>query len=79
MAGRLINRLVDEAGKEGVDGMYLHTHPFLPGAQGVWEGKGWEVLRRDEDGVWDSVHMLRWLGGVVDGEREGGEEGVRGE
>lgn len=43
--------------------MYLHTHPFLEGAEGFWEKRGFEVVLKEEDGVWGTVHMERRLCG----------------
>lgn len=57
-AKRLIEALVDEAREENVRVMYLHTHPFLPGAERLWTKMGWEVLVKDHDS-WECIHMLR--------------------
>jgi hypothetical protein len=62
LASELIDQLVNEAKKNGMDGLYLYTFPFLTGARRLWEKKGWEVIGQDQDGVWDTIHMFRWLG-----------------
>ena len=59
IAMELIRALVDLAREDGVGYMYLHTHPFLPGAERLWEKEGWWVLVREEEGVWRSIHMGR--------------------
>lgn len=41
----------------GVEVLYLHTHPFLPGALEFWQGKGFAVLQREADPVWQTIHM----------------------
>ena len=61
IATKLIRALVDLAREDGVGYMYLHTHPFLPGAERLWEKEGWRVLVREEEGVWRSIHMGRGL------------------
>jgi GNAT superfamily N-acetyltransferase len=61
LASELIDRLVKEAVNDELDGLYLHTHPFLPSAQSLWEKNGWNFVEQDEDGVWDTIHMIRWL------------------
>lgn len=55
----LVRELVEVTRRDGVAVMYLHTHPFLPGAQALWEREGWEVLVREERGPWWTVHMGR--------------------
>jgi GNAT superfamily N-acetyltransferase len=58
IAQKLIRRLVAEAKAAGTEMMYLHTHPFLPGAEQLWRKMGWNVVSRDED-AWESIHMIR--------------------
>ncbi|KAI9632984.1 acyl-CoA N-acyltransferase [Dioszegia hungarica] len=58
IAQKLIGRLVEEAKDEQAEMMYLHTHPFLPGAEQLWRKMGWSVVSRDED-AWESIHMTR--------------------
>ena len=41
--------------------MYLHTHPFLPGAIDFWLRQGFEVVDVDADPVWRTTHMQRIL------------------
>ena len=49
--------LSDFAEAHGVEVLYLHTHPFLPGALEFWQGKGFAVLQREADPVWQTIHM----------------------
>lgn len=57
IGGALFEELRARAKGEGVRRLYLHTHPFLPGAVEWWERKGFEVVWREEDEMWGTVHM----------------------
>lgn len=61
IATKLIKALVQQAREDGVRTMYLHTHPFLPGAQYLWEKEGWRVVVKEEEGPWWTIHMRREL------------------
>lgn len=61
IATSLIKALVERAREDEVDVMYLHTHPFLPGAQYLWEKEGWQVVVREEEEPWFTIHMRRDL------------------
>ncbi|MCM3783651.1 GNAT family N-acetyltransferase [Neobacillus mesonae] len=37
--------------------LYLHTHPFLPGAIPFWKAKGFVERLAEEDPVWKTLHM----------------------
>jgi hypothetical protein len=37
--------------------LYLHTHPFLPGALGFWERQGFRIVDVESDPVWRTTHM----------------------
>ena len=63
IATLLVRALVRMARVDGVRVMYLHTHPFLPGAEALWEKEGWRVVVREEAGPWWTVHMRRDLEG----------------
>lgn len=45
------------ARQQGTDVLYLHTHPFLPGAIGFWERQGFRVVDVESDPVWQTTHM----------------------
>lgn len=58
LAASLFRALRNHATVSGVHYMYLHTHPFLPGAIRFWEKQGFHLTRVDEeDEVWQSHHM----------------------
>ena len=59
IATALVRALVALAREDGVGYMYLHTHPFLPGAERLWEKEGWGVLVRERGGPWFTIHMGR--------------------
>lgn len=61
IATRLVRALVERAREDGVGVMYLHTHPFLPGAQYLWEKEGWRVVVKEEEEPWFTIHMRRDL------------------
>ncbi|OAL52271.1 acyl-CoA N-acyltransferase [Pyrenochaeta sp. DS3sAY3a] len=58
----LVARLLDAARERDVQDVYLHTHPWLPGAVAFWEKSGFEVLEREEGTLWLTTHMQRGLG-----------------
>lgn len=49
--------LKDYARQQGVDLLYLHTHPFLPGAIGFWQRQGFRIVDVESDPVWQTTHM----------------------
>jgi GNAT superfamily N-acetyltransferase len=49
--------LKDHARQQGVEVLYLHTHPFLPGALGFWERQGFRIVDVESDPVWRTTHM----------------------
>lgn len=57
LAGKLFTALREQAAKDGVECMYLHTHRFLPGAITFWERQGFRVVDIEDDPVWQTVHM----------------------
>jgi GNAT superfamily N-acetyltransferase len=61
IATKLVKALVQQARKDGARTMYLHTHPFLPGAQYLWEKEGWRVVIKEEEEPWFTIHMRREL------------------
>ena len=62
LAASLFSTLRDHALESGVQCMYLHTHPFLPGAVQFWEKQGFNVICVDEeDEVWRTHHMQLML------------------
>jgi GNAT superfamily N-acetyltransferase len=61
LAGQLYRALEAMAQADGVAVMYLHTHPFLPGAIGFWVRQGFAVVDVEDDPVWQTTHMQRLL------------------
>lgn len=61
LAGELYRTLEATAQADGVEVMYLHTHPFLPGAIAFWVRQGFEVVDVEADPVWQTTHLHRLL------------------
>ncbi|MDR9879263.1 GNAT family N-acetyltransferase [Pseudomonas allii] len=61
LAGQLYRALEALAQADEVEVMYLHTHPFLPGAIEFWVRQGFEVVDVEADPAWRTTHMQRSL------------------
>ncbi|MBK5548176.1 GNAT family N-acetyltransferase [Pseudomonas sp. TH04] len=61
LAGQLYRALEAQARADRVAVVYLHTHPFLPGAIDFWARQGFEVVDVEADPVWRTTHMQRHL------------------
>lgn len=61
LGSTLFQRLQQQALACGVRQLYLHTHPFLPGAIGFWERQGFHTLLAEAEPVWQTHHMLKTL------------------
>lgn len=61
LAGQLYRAVEALAQADGVEVMYLHTHPFLPGAIDFWVRQGFDVVDVEADPVWQTTHMQRRL------------------
>ena len=57
LAAALFGALRERAMQAGVDCLYLHTHPFLPGAIAFWERQGFTLVDVEQDPVWQTTHM----------------------
>ncbi len=57
LAGALFRELMALARKARVEVVYLHTHPFLPGAIDFWLRQGFEIVDVEDDPVWRTTHM----------------------
>ncbi|WP_299987539.1 GNAT family N-acetyltransferase [uncultured Pontibacter sp.] len=53
----LFSALKEEAAHKGIETLYLHTHPFLAGAQEFWAKQGFELICQDETPVYRTIHM----------------------
>ncbi|MFJ2983523.1 MULTISPECIES: GNAT family N-acetyltransferase [unclassified Pseudomonas] len=60
LAAALFSALRERAIDAGVECLYLHTHPFLPGAIRFWERQGFAVIDVEDDPVWRTTHMEQW-------------------
>lgn len=59
LAARLFAALREHAHAQGIECLYLHTHPFLPGAIAFWERQGFEIVDVETDPLWQTTHMQR--------------------
>lgn len=57
LAAALYRALIALAQKAQVEVMYLHTHPFLPGAIDFWRRQEFKVIDVEADPVWLTTHM----------------------
>lgn len=57
IAYALFAALKEQTMAQGIDVLYLHTHPFLPGALEFWQRHGFAVICRDADPEWQTIHM----------------------
>lgn len=63
VASRLFAALRENACQAGIERLYLHTHPFLPGAIRFWERQGFRILDVEDDPIWKTTHMALGLTG----------------
>lgn len=61
LARRLFAALLVQAKRDAVQRLYLHTHPFLPGAEAFWLDQGFRVVARETALPWQTLHLDRWL------------------
>lgn len=61
LAARLYQSLKTLAFAGGIDVLYLHTHPFLPGAISFWQKHGFETVDVEDDPYWQTTHMQSFL------------------
>ena len=64
LAGALYRSLKELALADGVEVIYLHTHPFLPGAIAFWQRQGFGIIDVDADPVWQTTHMHAVMSGI---------------
>jgi GNAT superfamily N-acetyltransferase len=57
LASQLYCALKASAVAAGVQLIYLHTHPFLPGAIEFWRKRDFNLINVDSDPVWQTTHM----------------------
>lgn len=61
LGGTLLGALTQHAKAQHVEVLYLHTHPFLPGALEFWQANGFDVIEREADPQWQTIHMQHVL------------------
>ena len=57
LAAQLYRALLAMAQADGVQVLYLHTHPFLPGAIDFWIRQGFTIVDVEADPLWQTTHM----------------------
>ena len=57
LAVQLFDALKSAAKEQGVDLLYLHTHPFLRGAIDFWQRQGFAIVDVEDDPLWRTTHM----------------------
>lgn len=57
LAARMFAALKTAALSQRVQVLYLHTHPFLPGAIAFWQRQGFSILDIEDDPLWQTTHM----------------------
>jgi hypothetical protein len=66
MATCSFKALHKEARQAGIEKLYLHTHPLLPGSVRSWEGQGFRLDTVDDDPARQTTHMSHALYGDRD-------------
>ena len=54
---KLFNEAIRFCCDVGFQKLYLHTHPFLPGAIPFWKARGFEERVAEDDPIWKTLHM----------------------
>jgi|SRR5690606_5120990 len=57
LATRLVHELKKMGQKQGVELLYLHTHPFLTGAYEFWLKQGFDLMLSCEEAGFETLHM----------------------
>jgi GNAT superfamily N-acetyltransferase len=57
IATRLFSELATIAKQKNIRRLYLHTHPFLPGAYNYWLQQGFELMKSCYEGTYPTFHM----------------------
>ncbi|WP_166333524.1 GNAT family N-acetyltransferase [Sphingobacterium chungjuense] len=57
LATQLVQSLSEVAASRNIETLYLHTHPFLPGAKIFWEQQGFRELLTCIHGDFETIHM----------------------
>lgn len=54
---QLVDELKERALQQGVDTLYLHTHPFLDGAFEFWKKQGFKLIDKRIEQSYETLHM----------------------
>lgn len=57
LASDIFDALRQHALRDHVECLYLHTHPFLPGAISFWQRQGFRIVDVEADPDWQTTHM----------------------
>ena len=57
VGSRLFREVLQFSRNVGYQKLYLHTHPFLPGAIPFWQALGFEKRWKEDDPLWQTIHM----------------------
>jgi GNAT superfamily N-acetyltransferase len=57
----LTNKAISFSLEASYQTLYLHTHPFLPGAIPFWKAQGFVERLAEADPVWKTLHMDKKL------------------
>lgn len=61
----LVEKATSFSLEAGYQTLYLHTHPFLPGAIPFWKAQGFKDRLAEDDPVWKTLHMDKKLSRIV--------------
>lgn len=59
IASRLCQQLFQHAKAQGIDHVYLHTHPFLPAAELFWNLQGFNTIKVEQIQHYLTIHMSK--------------------
>jgi GNAT superfamily N-acetyltransferase len=59
--GTVLSNIVTSVSRDVYDTLYLHTHPFLPGAIPFWKSQGYKEVLAEKDPTWQTLHMIKRL------------------
>ncbi|MHC5201285.1 GNAT family N-acetyltransferase [Myroides sp. LJL119] len=61
IARELVKQVFSYAKEQHIEVLYLHTHPFLTGAQEFWAAQGFNHFKTTKDGDFTTIHMQLFL------------------
>ena len=57
LASRMVHALRGIAASRNIEMLYLHTHPFLPGAEDFWTKQGFREIITSVHAGFETIHM----------------------